>query len=324
MTPEPASMSNGSRDNALSIRRERLKVRSKVISAIRNYFNEEGFIEAQTPLMVRALIPEPYIETFSIPNAAGNQTLYLIPSPEVSLKRLLADGLERIYQMGPVFRKDERGERHLMEFTMLEWYRAGADYNGLMADCEALIQAAASASGHYGRSMTYSGVSIDITPPFKRMTVEEAFVEYAGWRPGPNPKQDRFDEDMAAKIEPGLPRNRPVFLVDYPASCASLARLKPDDPNISERVELYAGGLELANGFTELTDPIEQEKRFRKGAALRKRLGLQEYPWPGEFLASLKKLPPCAGMALGVDRLLMLMTGAEKIDDVVTFTNETS
>ncbi|MGQ9812939.1 MAG: EF-P lysine aminoacylase EpmA [Dissulfurimicrobium sp.] len=315
-------MSNESKNNASAIRHKRLKLRSKVIAAIRAWLDKEGFIEVQTPLLIDAPAPEPYIETFSIPDAIQGRTLYLIPSPELNLKRLLAEGFKRIYQMGPVFRKNERGERHLSEFTLLEWYRTDADYRDLMADCEAIVQVAARASGFDTKEIVYGETSIDIRPPFLRITVEEAFMKYAGWRPGPNPDQHRFDEDMATKIEPGLPRDRPVFLMDYPASCAALARLKPDNPSVAERVELYMGGLELSNGFSELTDQFEQEQRFKKDLALRKKLGLEVYPLPRRFISCLKGLPPCAGMALGIDRLIMLLSNALKIDDVVAFTHE--
>jgi lysyl-tRNA synthetase class 2 len=317
-------MSSGSKNSASAIRRKRLKLRSKVIAAIRAWLDKKGFIEVQTPLLIDAPAPEPYIETFSIPDAIHGKTLYLIPSPELNLKRLLAEGFKRIYQMGPVFRKNERGERHLSEFTLLEWYRTDADYRDLMADCEAIVQVAAKASGLSGGKIVYGETNIDIRPPFIRLTVEDAFMKYAGWRPGSNPDQHRYDEDMTAKIEPGLPRDRPVFLIDYPASCAALARLKTDNPSVAERVELYMGGLELSNGFSELTDQSEQEQRFKKDMALRKRLGLEVYPLPQRFISCLEGLPPCAGMALGIDRLIMLLANAPSINDVVAFTHEIS
>lgn len=317
-------MSNVSKNNALAIRHKILKLRSKAMAAIRTWFDKNGFIEVQTPLLINAPAPEPYIETFSVPKAIRDKTLYLIPSPELNLKRLLAEGLKRIYQMGPVFRKNERGARHLPEFTLLEWYRTEADYRDLMTDCESIVQIAAKASGFDGKEIIYGGANIDIRPPFHRITVEDAFIKYAGWRPGANPDQQRFDIDMATKVEPKLPIDKPVFLIDYPASCAALARLKPDNPSVAERVELYIGGIELSNGFSELTNPSEQEERFKKDSAVRKRLGLEVYPFPQRFISCLEKLPSCAGMALGIDRLIMLLVDTNKIDDVVAFTHENS
>jgi len=272
--------------------------------------------------MIKAPVPEASIEVFPVFQGKSKPDLYLIPSPEINLKRLLAEGLDRIFQLGPVFRQKEQGRHHLPEFTMLEWYRAGADYHDLMSDCEAIIKITARAAGWKDDFVTYKGRKITINPKFPRITIKKAFEKYAGWIPGPSPDLDRFNEDMATKIEPNLPPDRPVFLIDYPASCASLARLKPSDPKVAERVELYAGGLEIANGFSELTDHKEQEARFRKEAKRREEQGLNVYPWPEEFLSSLSRLPKCAGMALGIDRLIMLLTDTSNINDVVAFPPE--
>ncbi len=272
--------------------------------------------------MIKAPVPEASIEAFPVSQGKGRPDLYLIPSPEINLKRLLAEGLDRIFQLGPVFRQEEQGRHHLPEFTMLEWYRTDADYHDLMSDCEAIIEITARSAGWKGDSITYKGIEIDIKPPFPRITIKKVFEKYAGWTPGPAPDLDRFNQDMVTKIEPNLPPDRPVFLTDYPASCASLARLKTSDNEVAERVELYAGGLEIANGFSELTDQEEQEARFRKEVGRRREQGLGAYPWPEEFLLSLGKLPKCAGMALGIDRLVMLLTNASNINDVVAFPPE--
>ncbi|MBW1964837.1 MAG: EF-P lysine aminoacylase GenX [Deltaproteobacteria bacterium] len=299
-----------------------LATRDRIIKAIRSFLAEQGFLEVQTPLMIKAPVPEASIEVFPVFQGKSKPDLYLIPSPEINLKRLLAEGLDRIFQLGPVFRQKEQGRHHLPEFTMLEWYRAGADYHDLMSDCEAIIKITARAAGWKDDFVTYKGRKITINPKFPRITIKKAFEKYAGWIPGPSPDLDRFNEDMATKIEPNLPPDRPVFLIDYPASCASLARLKPSDPKVAERVELYAGGLEIANGFSELTDHKEQEARFRKEAKRREEQGLNVYPWPEEFLSSLSRLPKCAGMALGIDRLIMLLTDTSNINDVVAFPPE--
>ncbi|MGC8736594.1 MAG: EF-P lysine aminoacylase EpmA [Dissulfurimicrobium sp.] len=324
MTPARANMLSGSRNNGRIARHERLKIRSKIISAIRSWLEGEGFLEVHTPILVNTLAPEPYIETFRTTDVHGSGSMYLIPSPELNLKRLLSEGLNRIYQLGPVFRRGERGDRHLPEFTMLEWYRTDADYKDLMADCEAILQTTAKAIGLDGEGVVYGRNVIDIRPPFTRLTVEDAFIRYAGWCPGPWPDPNRFNEDMATKIEPGLPKDRPIFLMDYPASCAAMARPKPSNPSVAERVELYIGGIELANGFSELTDRYELEERFREWTIARKRLGFRDYPWPQRFISCLDSLKPCAGMSLGVDRLVMLLTNTSRIDDVIAFTPEVS
>lgn len=299
-----------------------LATRGGIIKAIRSFLAEQGFLEVQTPLMIKAPVPEASIEAFPVFQGNDRPDLYLIPSPEINLKRLLAEGLDRIFQLGPVFRQEEQGRHHLPEFTMLEWYRASADYHTLMSDCEAIIGITARTAGWRGDSITYKGIEIDIKPPFPRTTIKKVFEKYAGWTPGPAPDLDRFNQDMVTKIEPNLPPDRPVFLMDYPASCASLARLKTSDTEVAERVELYAGGLEIANGFSELTDQEEQEARFRKEAGRRRKQGLRAYPRPEEFLSSLSQLPKCAGMALGIDRLVMLLTNASNINDVVAFPPE--
>ncbi len=294
-----------------------LRIRDRIIQAVRDFLHGEGFVEVATPLIVQAPLPEPSIDAFQVCTDAGRPSLYLIPSPELHLKRLLARGLSKVFQLGPAFRKGERGTRHLPEFTMLEWYRVGADYNHLMDDCERLIACTARAAGAGEQSIPYDGNSIDISRPFPRITVDEAFRRWAGWSPLAETDLDRFDEDMAFKVEPALSASRPCFLLDYPAALASLARLKRGMPRVAERVELYAGGLELANGFSELTDANEQEARFRRDRALRRKRGLKCYPWPRAFLSDLKRLPRCAGMALGIDRLVMLLTDSKDIDEVI-------
>jgi len=297
--------------------KDRLAVRARVLQAIRAFFDRRGFIEVQTPVLVDSIAPEPFIEAFLVPQSRGNS--FLAPSPELNMKRLLAKGLDKIYQLGPVFRRGEQGKRHLPEFTMLEWYRAYEDYRGLMADCEDLLRYVARATGHEDGRVSYQGTIVDLKGPFYRLTVKDAFSRFAGWVPGPNPDPDRFDEDLAFKVEPCLPRDRPTFLLDYPASCASLSRLKASCPDIAERVELYIGDLEIANGFSELVDPEEQERRFRKETKRRKRKGLPVYPMPADFLDSLKSMPPSAGMALGVDRLVMFFTDSDDIREVAVF-----
>ncbi len=291
----------------------RLILRARIIRSLRRFFEEEGFIEVSTPLLVSTLAPEPHIEAFSV------EDRFLITSPELNLKRLLAEGFTRIFQLGPVFRRGERGRYHLPEFTLLEWYRAEATYEDLMDDCERLFSFILKELGL--PKLIYQGQEIDISRPFLRLTVAEAFESLAGRPLGSSIDLERFYQDLAEVIEPALPRHRPVFLYDYPAPAAALARLKSTEP-VAERVELYVGGLELANGFSELTDPEEQARRFREDLKKRQALGAQIYPWPETFLKALETMPPAAGMALGVDRLVMLFTDASSIDEVVPFIPE--
>jgi lysyl-tRNA synthetase class 2 len=202
---------------------------------------------------------------------------------------------------------------------MIEWYRTGADIQDLMKDCEMLVAAAAKSAGSFPFA-SRGGQKIDLQGPWERIDLCDAFYRFAGWRPGPSPDPDRFDRDLVSKVEPSLPLGRPVFLNHYPASMAALARLSPDNPDKAERFELYAGGLELANGFTELVDPGEQRTRFEKEAKSRESMNKTVYPMDEHFLGALELgLENCAGIALGLDRLIMLLTDAKTIDDVVAF-----
>ena len=284
---------------------ENLKVRARVLRTIRAFFDARGFVEVETPVRIAAPAPEPHIDC----PASGNW--FLRASPELQMKKLLAVGLPRIYQIGPCFREGERGRRHAPEFTMLEWYRADADYNDIAADMEALV-------GEVLRSTGTTGVSpVAALAPFSRITVREAYLRWAGWDPVADWNQDRFDFDMATKIEPNLPKE-PLFLTDYPAPAASLSKLKADDPRVAERWELYVDGMELANAFTELTDATEQRRRFEAARAERRALGEAEYPLDEEFLSALAQMPPAGGVALGVDRLVMLACGVSSIDEVLS------
>ena len=275
---------------------ENLKVRAGVLRTIRAFFDARGFVEVETPTRIPAPAPEPHIDC----PASGDW--FLRASPELQMKKLLAAGLPRLYQIGPCFREGERGRRHSPEFTMLEWYRAEADYTDIARDMEELVRAILWARG-------------SAPLPFARLTVREAYIRWAGWDPVEDWNQDRFDFDMATKIEPNLPKG-PLFLTDYPSPAASLARLKADDPRVAERWELYVDGMEIANAFTELTDSVEQRKRFEAARAERRVLGEADYPLDEDFLSALARMPPAGGVALGVDRLVMLACGAASIDEV--------
>ncbi len=244
---------------------------------------------------------------------------WLRTSPELHMKRLLAAGYPKIYQMGPCFRADERGERHHPEFCMLEWYHAGGNYLDILEETQALLRHVSQAV--LGRtSLAYAGQNIELAGQWPIITVAEAFLKFAGWNPAIAFDANRFELDLVEKVEPKLTRDRPVVLMDYPAEVAALARRKPQDQRTAERWELYIGGLEIANAFGELTDPAEQRARFAACAAERNTRGQTVYPLDHAFLAALEDgLPDCAGIALGVDRLLMLLTGALSLDSVLPF-----
>jgi lysyl-tRNA synthetase class 2 len=289
--------------------------RAEILNLIRSFFRDQGFLEVETPLRIPAPLPEAHIEVIS------SDGWVLQPSPELCMKRLLAAGHEKIFQIGKCFRKAERGRRHLPEMTMLEWYAAGQTYDDLMACCEELIRHIARELGMGGR-LSYQGLTIDLAAPWPRLTVSKAYRRFTPISAEEALAQSRFDEIMGLAIEPNLGKERPVFLIDYPAEKASLARLKPENPAVAERFELYIGGLEICNGFSELNDAAEQRQRFE---AEQQRLcdsGRSAYPLPEKFLEALKRLPPCAGNALGIDRLVMLFCDAAAIDEVVAFTPE--
>ncbi len=291
-----------------------LELRAATLRAIRQFFCERAFLEVDTPLRVPAPALELYID--AIP--AGGE--YLRTSPELQMKRLLAAGYPRLFQIGPCFRQDERGDRHHPEFSMLEWYRAQADYMTVLADAKALIAAVAQAV--LGRScLNWPGrPPLELLPVWDVLTVSQAFKNFAGWDPVAAFDPERFDLDLVNKVEPNLSLERPVVLMDYPAAAAALARRRPSDPRLAERWELYIGGLELANACSELTDPKEQRARFAAAAAARAARGAPVYPSDEKFLAALDAgLPPSAGVALGIDRLIMLLTGATSLDAVLPF-----
>ena len=202
---------------------------------------------------------------------------------------------------------------------MLEWYRTDADYMDILVDAKTLLAAALTeVMGSTG--FAYQDNEIEAMPVWECLSVRELFLEFAGWDPMTGFDQDRFDMDFAMKIEPRLPRNRPVIIKDYPVEAAALARCRPGNPPFAERWELFLGGIELANAFTELTDPVEQRNRFQACAEARKAMGREAYALDEPFLSALERgLPPCAGAALGIDRLLMLMTNAQTIHEVRPF-----
>lgn len=298
---------------ALYAKRRFLETRCRVIRLIRAFFESERFLEVQTPLLTAAPAPEVHIRPIPADNGR-----FLSTSPELHMKRLLAAGFEKIFQITLAFRAGERGRLHHPEFTILEWYRSGADYKDLQQDCQNLVRFACRAIAPES-GLHFRGVRLDFEGQWERCSVREAFGKFAGWDPDPNPDQDRFDLDMVQKVETNLGFPVPCILEDYPRSQAALARIKPADPEVAERFELFWAGIEIANGFSELTDPKEQRTRFQSAIARKKQMEATSYPLPDAFLASLQHLGPCAGIAFGVDRFVMLLSDAESIDDVVAF-----
>ncbi|MDY6824363.1 MAG: EF-P lysine aminoacylase EpmA [Thermodesulfobacteriota bacterium] len=303
-----------------------LRTRARIYSAIRRFFEDNRYLEVDTPCRIPAPMPEANIR----PQPSGDWFLHT--SPEICMKQLLVRGLDRIYQLSKTFRQQERGKKHLPEFTLLEWYRLKSDYHDLMAETESLIrfvaeQVADKTAGRTATALPYQDRAIDLSPDWPKITVAEAFDRYAGISletvlNGPSPA-DRFDQCMGCTIEPHLGWDRPVFLYDYPAALgAAFARLKADDALVAERFELYIGGLELCNGFSELTGTAAYRQRFEVENRLRHTRLQAAYPLPERFLEAVEDMPDAAGNALGIDRLVMLFCNTARIDDVVAFTPE--
>lgn len=267
-----------------------LSKRAAVMRSLRSFFDSRGFDEVSTPVRISAPAPEPHIDC--PPCGDG----FLRASPELQMKKLLASGMDRIYQIGPCFRDGERGRLHSPEFTMLEWYRRDATYLDIARDMEDLLAFLAPGAG-----------------AARRISVRDAYRRFAGWDPWTDWNSDRFDFDMAVKVEKSLPA-APVFLMDYPPAAASLSKMRG---GVAERWEFYWKGVELANCFTELCDGAEQRARFEAAREARRALGEADYPVDGEFLDSLGLVGSAAGVALGVDRLVMLLCGAASIAEVM-------
>lgn len=292
--------------------------RAAAFDEIRRYFAEEGFVEVETPARVRTPGLDLHVD------ALGAEGGYLSTSPELQMKRLLVGGIPRCFQLARCFRKDELGSLHEPEFTMLEWYRAFAGQEAVMADTEALVERVVRRLAGKPRVLLADGKKIDVRAPFERISVRDAFRRHAGVEDAvrlAEEDDDRFFQLLVDAVEPALAaRRRPVFLCDYPASQASLARRSPGDPSVAERFELYLGGVELCNGFGELTDPVEQRARFVADRHARRRARRPVYPLDERFLAALDEgMPPAGGNALGVDRLVALALGRSSIALVQAF-----
>ena len=342
----------------LAARRAALEARARVRGAVRAWFEGEGFLEVETPARVPSPGQEPHLDAIPADAAdaadaeqpahgaertahGAERRRWLATSPEYHMKRLVAGGYERIVQIGKAFRGGERGAHHQSEFTMVEWYRAGAPLEAIARDCEQLLRVAAEAAGADAAAL---GVDRD----FERATVRDLVRAHAGvdldgdeadealrakalrasaFSGTPPPAgtawDDVFFQMFLDRVEPHLGRpGHPTFVFDWPAPLGALARRKADDPRVVERFELYAGGLELANAFGELTDPVEQRSRFVEEARLRAARRKATYPIDEKLLSALAVMPPTSGVALGFDRLVMFVLGAADIRDVVAFADD--
>jgi lysyl-tRNA synthetase class 2 len=322
------------RPDKLARRLPNLAARARLQAAIRQWFAAQAFVEVETPILQVAPGAEVHLAGFAtdweLPDGEERER-WLHTSPELAMKKLLAGGVPRLFQFARVFRNAEGSALHHPEFTMLEWYRAGTGYEAIMADCAGLLALCGVEQLRRGKHVC------DPAAAPERLTVAEAFDRYAGvdllatagnaerlahvsgiamhagdsW-------EDVFFRIMFEAIEPRLGMGRPTILCEYPISMAALARAKPGDPRVAERFELYACGVELANAFSELTDPAVQRARLQADMDQKERLYGLRWPIDEDFLAALEHgLPPCAGVALGFDRLVMLATGAERIEDVL-------
>jgi len=327
-------------------RRPRLTARARTIAAVRRWFEGQGFLEVEPAALQASPGNEAHLHGFStamIGSDGRPRTAYLHTSPEFAMKKLLAAGESRIFALARVFRNRERGVLHAPEFTMLEWYRVGAPLEALMEDCAALLALAAREGG--AERFAFRGRVADPFATPERVTVREAFLRHAGIdlytslpREGQGePDRDRlaaearviglrvaaddswsdvFSRILTEKIEPRLGVDRPTLLTEYPAGEAALARVCAHDPRVAERFELYVCGVELANAFGELTDALEQRRRFLEEMVVKQRVYGEAYPLDEDFLAALADMPEASGAALGFDRLVMLACGAERIEDV--------
>jgi lysyl-tRNA synthetase class 2 len=326
-------------------RRPRLLQRNSIAAAIREWFARRDFVEVETAALQVSPGNETHLSAFATQAILPDTTrtrLYLHTSPEFACKKLLAAGEQKIFSFGPVWRNRERGPLHHPEFTMLEWYRAGETYESLMADCAALLTLAAERAG--AKTFAFRNREADPFAEPERLSVADAFFRHAnidllatvgadgrtdrdtlhaavtkaGLRTAPDDTwTDLFSRVMVERIEPSLGVGRATLLYEYPISEAALARPSPRDPRVAERFELYCCGVELANAFGELTDPEEQRRRFIADMDEKEKIYGERYPIDEDFLAALKIMPDASGSALGFDRLVMLATGAQRVDDII-------
>ncbi|MGY3568502.1 elongation factor P--(R)-beta-lysine ligase [Vibrio paucivorans] len=307
---------------------QQLKQRAETLKLIRHFFELRNVLEVDTPAMSHATVTDVHLHTFQTefvgPGYAGGQSLYLMTSPEFHMKRLLAAGSGCIYQICKAFRNEENGRYHNPEFTMLEWYRVGFNHHDLMDEMDELLQLVLKSEA--AERITYQNAFIsvlDTCPLEADMGELKKVAAKLGLSDIAEPEQDRdtlLQLLFSIGIEPEIGQSKPVFVYDFPASQAALAKINERDNRVADRFEVYFKGIELANGFHELDNPVEQLSRFEQDNALRVKMGLKPQPIDHNLIDALKAgLPECAGVALGIDRLIMLALGCEHIDDVTAF-----
>ena len=298
----------------LAARRGIIEMRAKMMAAIRRFFDDNGFLEVFTPVRIPVPALEDYIE------AVPSGDAWLRTSPEFHIKRMIAAGYEKVFQTGPCFRREESGRRHLLEFTMLEWYRTGGDWLDVLDDSERLMRCVAQECVG-GTLCHFRGHDIDLAQSWEHLTVDEAFKRFAGVDLDKCIANGDFEEVLVTKVEPNLGVNgRPTALTEYPLACSGLSKQIPDRPSRVERWEVYVSGLELGNACTELAEPEEQTRRFVECTRLRLREGRDIYRLDQPFIDMIRLgFPHVAGVAIGLDRLLMLLSNCDDITQVVAF-----
>src|SRR5690242_8712730 len=309
-------------------KRAALESRAQLYALIREFFTRRGVLEVQTPVLSAAGNTDLHIESFATNFSghveAGARARFLRTSPEYPLKRLLAAGMGDCYELGRVFRNGEAGRSHNPEFTLLEWYRVGWDHHRLMDECAELVGAAIGLSGRSVETKKISYIKwfmdeFDLDPSRADEAALRAPLAEFDIEPQGLTRDDWLDLLITHRLQPALPRDRITLVYDYPVTQCALAKIRRADPPVAERFELYLGPYELANGYHELNDAAEQRARFECHNARRRERGLRELPLDENLLAVLDAMPDCAGVALGVDRLLMCMLGTEDIRDVLAF-----
>jgi lysyl-tRNA synthetase class 2 len=292
--------------------REVFRARTKIIEGMRRLLDERGFLEVETPVL-QEVPGGGHARPFLTHHNSLDRDLYLRIALELHLKRLLVGGFERVYEIGRVFRNEGLSPRHNPEFTMMECYQAYADYNDVMLFVEDLMVACATAGGR-PLETAYQGEEVDLTPPYRRERMADLVLEHTGRQAAGQELNDLFEDHVQPKLR------QPTFVTDYPIEISPLARASEDDPRFVERFELVILGREYANAFTELTDPIEQRERFEAQAAKRAAGEVEAHPMDEDFLRAVEYgLPPCGGLGVGVDRLVMLLTDQPSIRDVILF-----
>jgi lysyl-tRNA synthetase class 2 len=306
-----------------------LELRARLYALIRGYFAERNVLEVETPILSAGANTDPNIESFSTRFSghvdAGSRERWLRTSSEFAQKRLLAAGIGDCYELGRVYRNGEGGRRHNPEFTMLEWYRLGSDHLRLVDEAVDLVQHALGLVDRRAdvRAFSYRDLFRDVIAIDPFTAVDDTLVAALGDVRVDGTglgRDDWLDLLLTHRIQPQFPRDRITVIYDYPASQCALAKIRSGDPPVAERFELYLGSFELANGYHELTDAVEQRARFERDNARRRARGLAEVPIDTNFLAALERgMPDCAGVALGIERLLMAMTGSDDIADALAF-----